>query len=84
MNDIPASARHHALRARAPVAPKDLARRRYSLSTLRNIIATWRQRTRFRWDLKQMARDNPHLIDDIGLTTQQAEEEIAKLPFWQR
>ncbi|TIW78434.1 MAG: DUF1127 domain-containing protein, partial [Mesorhizobium sp.] len=27
---------------------------------------------------------NPHLIDDIGLTTRQVEEEIAKLPFWQR
>jgi uncharacterized protein YjiS (DUF1127 family) len=35
-------------------------------------------------DLKRMLRDNPHLIDDIGLTRQQVEAEIAKLPFWQR
>ena len=84
MNDIPASTPRHALRARTPMAPRDLARPRYRLASLRNTIATWLQRTRFRWDLKQMARDNPHLIDDIGLTTQQAEEEIAKLPFWQR
>jgi uncharacterized protein YjiS (DUF1127 family) len=31
-----------------------------------------------------MSKDNPHLIDDFGLTRQQVEEEIAKLPFGQR
>jgi uncharacterized protein YjiS (DUF1127 family) len=31
-----------------------------------------------------MATDNPHLIDDIGLTKEEVEAEIAKLPFWQR
>ena len=30
-----------------------------------------------------MSKDNPHLIDDIGLTRRQVEAEIAK-PFWQR
>jgi uncharacterized protein YjiS (DUF1127 family) len=30
-----------------------------------------------------MATDNPHLIDDIGLTKRQVEAEIAK-PFRQR
>ena len=30
-----------------------------------------------------MSKDNPDLIDDIGLTKRQVEAEIAK-PFWQR
>ena len=30
-----------------------------------------------------MLKDNPELIDDIGLTIRQVEAEIAK-PFWQR
>nr|WP_167514556.1 DUF1127 domain-containing protein [Mesorhizobium intechi] len=60
------------------------SRRRHGLSTLRNAIAAWRERRRFRWDLKRISETGPHLIDDIGLTRRQAEEEIAKLPFWQR
>ncbi|KQU78922.1 hypothetical protein ASD99_23735 [Mesorhizobium sp. Root695] len=61
---------------------------RRHLTTLRSIIATWhdrtwRERIRFRWQLRQMSKDNPHLIDDIGLTIQQVEGEIAK-PFWER
>lgn len=61
---------------------------RWHLTTLRGIIASWRQRSwreriRFRWELAQMAKDNPHLIDDIGLTDRQLEAELAK-PFWQR
>ena len=51
---------------------------------LRSMIATWRERNRFRLELRQMAKDNPHLIEDIGLTKRQVEEEIARLPFWQR
>ena len=65
-----------------PAEPAEASRRRYSLATLRNMIATWDERTRFRWDLKQKAKDNPHLIDDIGLTRRQVEVEIAK-SFWQ-
>jgi len=58
------------------------------LADLRSIIAalrerTWRERIRFRWQLRQMSKDNPHLIDDIGLTRQQVEAELAKR-FWQR
>jgi len=60
------------------------AARRFSLAAWRDKIAAERSLTRFRLDLKRMARDNPHLIDDIGLTNRQVEEEIAKLPFWQR
>lgn len=52
------------------------------LTALRNMFATYRARRRFRWDLEQLARDNPHLIDDIGLARWQIEAEIAKR-FWQ-
>jgi uncharacterized protein YjiS (DUF1127 family) len=64
------------------VGPAEVSRRHYSLATLRSIIATWDERNRVRWELEQMSKDNPHLIDDIGLTRRQVEAEIAK-PFWQ-
>lgn len=82
MNDIFASALHRAARPGTPEGSVKMSRRR--LATLRSAIAAWRERTRFRWELKQMSKANPHLIDDIGLTRRQAEAEIAKLPFWQR
>lgn len=47
------------------------------------LLAIWRERIRTRWKLAQMAQENPHLLKDIGLTTQQVETEIAK-PFWRR
>ncbi|WFP61036.1 DUF1127 domain-containing protein [Mesorhizobium sp. WSM4904] len=83
MNDIFASAPHQAVCTRKAARP-DASSRRYSLETLRSAIASWREQTHFRWELKRISRDNPHLIDDIGLTRRQVEEEIAKLPFWQR
>jgi uncharacterized protein YjiS (DUF1127 family) len=84
MTNTLTSALHCAVRSETPVGP---ASRRH-LTTLRSIIATlhdrtWRERIRFRWQLRQMSKDNPHLIDDIGLTIQQVEGEIAK-PFWER
>ncbi|UCI08875.1 DUF1127 domain-containing protein [Mesorhizobium sp. B1-1-8] len=81
MNNTLASARHQCLR---PAMTAARAPYRYSLTALLSRIAAWRERTHFRWELKRMAKDNPHLIDDIGLTRWQVEEEIAKLPFWQR
>ncbi|TPM99746.1 DUF1127 domain-containing protein [Mesorhizobium sp. B2-1-3A] len=77
-----ASAPHQAVRRGTTAGPAP--RRRYGLVTLRNTIAAWRERTRYRWDLKRISEVNPHLIDDIGLTRRQVEDEIAKLPFWQR
>ncbi|CCV03988.1 conserved hypothetical protein [Mesorhizobium metallidurans STM 2683] len=82
MNDTLASAPLQAACPGMPVGLAEVSRQR--LTTLRNIIAAWRERTRFRWELKRMSKDNPHLIDDIGLTRRQVEAEIAKLPFWQR
>jgi uncharacterized protein YjiS (DUF1127 family) len=77
-----ASASHHAARRAAPMGTADVSRRHDSPATLRSIIATWRWRIRYRWELAQMSRDNSHLIDDIGLTRRQVEAEIAKR-FWQ-
>ncbi|WP_246591374.1 DUF1127 domain-containing protein [Aminobacter anthyllidis] len=60
----------------APAPPQ--ARRASLLGT----IATWRWRIRFRWELEQKLKADPHLIDDIGLTRRQVETEIAK-HLWQ-
>lgn len=70
--------RHKTTRPGVPVAAADMPR----LATLRNMVATWSWRSRFRRDLAQKSRDEPHLIDDIGLTRRQVEAEIAK-HFWQ-
>lgn len=85
MNDTPtlASVPHQAAWPGTPVGPAEVSRRHYSLATLRSIIATWGERIMLRWELEQKLKANPHLIDDIGLTRQQVEAEIAK-PFWQR
>ena len=83
MNDTFASAPHQAAWPGTPVGPAEVSRRRYSLATLRSIIATWRKRRCFRRDLEEMAKANPHLIADIGLKRWQVEAELAK-PFWQR
>jgi uncharacterized protein YjiS (DUF1127 family) len=72
-----ASARHR------PARPSNVFQRHDRPTTIGSIFSTWDERIRFRWDLEQMSRDNPHLIDDIGLTRRQVEAEIAK-PFWQR
>jgi uncharacterized protein YjiS (DUF1127 family) len=85
MNDTPTlgPALHQAAWPGTPVGPAEVWRRHASLAALRSIIATWRERIRVRQALEQMSRDNPYLIDDIGLTRRQLEAEIAK-PFWQR
>ena len=82
MNDILASAPHRAAWPEAPVGPAGMPRRHYRLATLQSTIATWEKRKRFRRELEQKSKDDPHLIDDIGLTRRQVEAEIAK-PFWQ-
>jgi uncharacterized protein YjiS (DUF1127 family) len=64
-----------------PAAEAEAPHWHYGLPTLQSIIATWEQRKRFRWELEQMSKANPHLIDDIGLTRRQVEAEVAK-PFW--
>lgn len=62
----------------------DMSRQHQASPTaLWGIVATWRRRRCFRRELKLTSKAGPHLIDDIGLTRRQVEEEIAK-PFWQR
>jgi uncharacterized protein YjiS (DUF1127 family) len=63
------------------IGPAEVFRRHYSLAALRRVVATWEERKRLRWDLKQKSEDNPHLLQDIGMTRRQVEAEIAK-PFW--
>lgn len=41
----------------------------------------WRERIRYRRDLRRIALAAPHMIDDIGLTLDQALAE-ADRPFW--
>ena len=77
MNDSLASARYQTARQKTPVSVA-----LHRLTSLRGVIAAWEDRKRFRWDLEQMSKANPHLIDDIGLTQRQVAAEIAK-PFWQ-
>jgi uncharacterized protein YjiS (DUF1127 family) len=81
MNDTPAPASHQRTWPGAPARPAEVSRRPFSLRTLRSIIAAWEERKRIRRELEQMSRDNPHLLQDIGLTRRQVEAEIAK-PFW--
>ncbi|UCL84798.1 DUF1127 domain-containing protein [Pseudomonas sp. HS-18] len=50
-------------------------------SAVPELLALWQARARLRQQLAMMARANPHLIEDIGLTRRQVATEIAK-PFW--
>jgi uncharacterized protein YjiS (DUF1127 family) len=52
-----------------------------SLAGLSCLVETWEERKRFRLKLQDMLATAPHLIDDVGMTKKQADEEIAK-PFW--
>ena len=81
MNDNLACAPYHAARPRSPFGPVSPRRLTTGVAATRRWRA-WRERIRFRWQLEQMLKDNPHLIDDIGLTRRQVEAEIAKR-FWQ-
>lgn len=53
----------------------------FSPSAVPELLALWQARARLRRQLAVMARTNPHLIEDIGLTRRQVATEIAK-PFW--
>ncbi|TLP73427.1 DUF1127 domain-containing protein [Pseudomonas nitroreducens] len=55
--------------------------RSFNLHALLQLLALWQARARVRCQLASMARANPHLIEDIGLTRRQVAQEIAK-PFW--
>ncbi len=83
MNDTPtiAPAPRQAAWPGTTTDQADALRRRHSLATLPGMIAAWRRRIRFRRELEEMSKANPHMIADIGLKGWQVEAEIAK-PFW--
>jgi uncharacterized protein YjiS (DUF1127 family) len=70
----------------APRIPSALAaagrRLQWHLAESRAVLASWRQRSRYRRELERLLRSGPHLIDDIGLVRAHAEREAGK-PFWQ-
>ena len=41
----------------------------------------WRKRRNYRADLRRLLATGPHLIPDIGLSTEEAVQEASK-PFW--
>jgi len=42
---------------------------------------TWRKRMRYRWHLRRLLRDCPELIEDAGLSLEEAVRQSEK-PFW--
>ncbi|ESY76785.1 hypothetical protein X739_33590 [Mesorhizobium sp. LNHC220B00] len=44
-------------------------------------FSRWRERHFYRRDLARLSQEAPHMIDDIGLTTEEVESELAK-QFW--
>lgn len=65
-----------------PATPRGPTRSHGPIETLRQTVAAWRERNQFRTELERKLNGDPHLIDDIGLTRRQVEEELAR-PFWQ-
>ena len=79
---IPASSTQYRARTRSPEPTAELPRRHLDLLAFPNLVEIYLMRWRFRRELEQMSRENPHLIADIGLTKWQAEAEVARR-FWQ-
>lgn len=52
------------------------------LSRWVSLRATWRERRSCRFDLERLLETSPHLISDIGMTREEAQQEIAKR-FWE-
>ncbi|MGO4736619.1 DUF1127 domain-containing protein [Bosea sp. 2KB_26] len=80
---VPHQAARPGTQSGTPLRPGDLSRGHESTAPRRSLLAVWRWRIRFRWELARKAQENPRLINDIGLTRRQVAAEIAK-PFWRR
>jgi len=46
-----------------------------------SVLKEWRERKLFRREVSRLLSVAPHMIDDIGLTLDEASEEMAR-PFW--
>ncbi|WP_113554469.1 DUF1127 domain-containing protein [Rhizobiales bacterium] len=68
--------------AAAPETPRSPTLSHSPVETLKRMVAAWRERNQFHLELDRKLKGDPHLIDDIGLTRRQVEEELAR-PFWQ-
>jgi uncharacterized protein YjiS (DUF1127 family) len=51
------------------------------VSEIRATWARWQRRRSYRSNLKCLLKTGPHMIDDIGLTLEEARREFSK-PFW--
>jgi uncharacterized protein YjiS (DUF1127 family) len=49
----------------------------------RGLVETWLWRIRYRFELQEKAKGDPHFIADIGLKRHEVEAEVGK-PFWKR
>lgn len=48
---------------------------------LTDYVSRWQERHFYRRELARLSQAAPHMIDDIGLTQDEVESELAK-PFW--
>jgi uncharacterized protein YjiS (DUF1127 family) len=48
---------------------------------LAEALGAWRARRHYRCELRRLLGTGQHLIDDLGLTLEQASDEMAR-PFW--
>jgi uncharacterized protein YjiS (DUF1127 family) len=51
------------------------------LAEIGAVLRAWQRRYRYRRELARLIGSGPHLIEDVGLSPEQAERELAK-PFW--
>lgn len=54
---------------------------RLLICDLKTIWTAWRRRRDYRRDVKRLLRVGPHMIEDIGLTLEEASREAVR-PFW--
>ena len=60
---------------------KPLTPFRHIALIVRATLGEWQTRRRYRRDLEHLLRVGPHMIEDVGLTVQEARGEIEK-QFW--
>ena len=51
------------------------------IAAWRRTYHVWRERRRYRKELRRLLRVGEYMLEDIGLNVQEAEREAAK-PFW--
>ncbi|MDH3712492.1 MAG: DUF1127 domain-containing protein [Gammaproteobacteria bacterium] len=72
---------HSAAHTAQAIAPVYSLRLRKHGAVLADTVALWKERKRYRADLRRLSRVGPYMLHDIGLTPEEANREIHK-PFW--